>query len=262
VIFGIIGARLYHVIDQWAVYSSDPLRIVLPPYSGLGLYGGVFGGLVGLFIYVRRQGEPFLRWADACVPAVFFGQAIARWGNFANQELYGRPTDLPWGIAIDCQHRVVTAAVDYSCARLPFGTTGFHPLFFYESALTVAGGLIALWLSRRHLARLRDGDLVALWLVGYGAVRALLEPLREGYDWTFFGLPVAILVSIGAIAAGLLLFATRSRRSPASAAARPGRDPDDGAAAAPVPAAPLPGGGAAGAAVALDERFESENSGS
>jgi phosphatidylglycerol---prolipoprotein diacylglyceryl transferase len=275
VIFGIIGARLYHVIDQWAFYSHDPLRIVLPPYSGLGLYGGVFGGLLGLFIYLRRQGEPFLRWADACVPAVFIGQAIARWGNFANQELYGRPTDLPWGIAIDCQHRVVTAAVDYSCTRLPFATTGFHPLFLYESALTLAGGLLALWLSRRHLARLRDGDLVAMWLVWYGAVRALLEPLREGYDWTFFGLPVAILVSLAAIAAGLLLFATRSRRSSSAAAPRSGRDAGEGAPGAPVPATPLPGQGGAGAAtssvgaagssdgaaVALNERLESESPG-
>jgi phosphatidylglycerol---prolipoprotein diacylglyceryl transferase len=262
VIFGIIGARLYHVIDQWSAYASDPLRIVLPPYSGLGLYGGIFGGLLGLFIYLRRQREPFLRWADACVPAVFFGQAIARWGNFFNQELYGRPTDLPWGIAIDCEHRVVTAAVDYSCARLPFATTGFHPLFFYESMLTLAGGLLALWLGRRFLARLRDGDLVAMWLIWYGVVRAVLEPLREGYDWTFFGFPVAIIVSGGAIVAGLLLLATRSRRSSSGARITRAWDADDGAAGAGVPAAPTPAPGAAGAAVALEEPRESEGSGS
>jgi phosphatidylglycerol---prolipoprotein diacylglyceryl transferase len=261
VVFGIIGARLYHVIDQWSAYAGDPLRIVLPPYSGLGLYGGVFGGLLGLFIYLRRQSEPFLRWADACVPAVFVGQAMARWGNFFNQELYGRPTDLPWGIAIDCEHRVVTAAVDYSCARLPFATTGFHPLFLYESMLTLAGGLLALWLGRRFLARLRDGDLVALWLIWYGVVRALLEPLREGYDWTFFGFPVAIIVSGGAIVAGLLLLATRSRRSSLGLAPRRW-DADDGAAAVGVPVAPSPAPGAAGAAVALEEPRESEGSGS
>jgi phosphatidylglycerol---prolipoprotein diacylglyceryl transferase len=244
VLFGIVGARLYHVIDQWDVYSRDLLRIVLPPYSGLGLFGGVFGGLLGLFLIVRRQGQPFLRWADACVPALFIGQAIARWGNFANQELYGRPTDLPWGIAIDCEHRVVTAAIDYSCARLPFSTTGFHPLFFYESALTLAGAVVALWLSRRHLARLRDGDLVGLWLVWYGAVRAVLEPFREGYDWTFFGVPVAILVSAVAIGAGLLLVVTRSRRSPSEALpGDAGNDAGDGHSRARDPGDPSPGRG-------------------
>jgi phosphatidylglycerol---prolipoprotein diacylglyceryl transferase len=263
VLFGIVGARLYHVVDQWAVYSRDPLRVVLPPYSGLALYGGIFGGLLGLFVYLRRQGQPFLRWADACVPAVFIGQAIARWGNFANQELYGRPTDLPWGIAIDCQHRVVTAAVDYSCARLPFATTGFHPLFLYESALTLAGAALALWLSRRRLHYLRDGDLVAFWLIWYGAVRALLEPLREGYDWTFFGVPVAIIVSLAAILAGVVLLTTRGRRASSAEPPVVGRDePDLGEAGAGVPAPVRPGGGGAAAAVAVEEPRERHAPGS
>ncbi len=130
VVAGIIGARLYHVIDQWQRYQNDLLAIVLPPYSGLGIYGGIAGGLVGLFLYSRRRGFPFLPWVDALVPSLFIGQAIARWGNFFNQELYGPPTDLPWGIQIECVHRVAA----YPCSQFPFETTGFVPLFFYEAS--------------------------------------------------------------------------------------------------------------------------------
>jgi len=217
VVAGLIGARVYHVIDQWQLYKDDWSRIILPPYSGLALYGGVFGGMVGAFIYTRRHHEPFLRWADVAIPALFFGQAIARWGNYANQELYGPPTNLPWGIAIDCAHRVAA----YLCpgdANLVAGQVpvpadaAFQPLFFYESSLTFLGGLVALYLLTRLAARLRDGDLLAFWLIWYGLVRASLETLRLSYDFTFFGLPVAILLGLGAAASGAVLLALNHRR--------------------------------------------------
>jgi phosphatidylglycerol:prolipoprotein diacylglycerol transferase len=212
---GLIGARLYHVIDQWAVYSDDPLRIILPPYSGLGLYGGVIGGIVALLIYTRRRGQPFPAWGDAAVPALLLGQAIARWGNFFNQELYGPPTDLPWGIAIECQYRVAAA---YPCSSYPVESTGFHPLFFYESAANLVGALFAIWLARRFSHRLRDGDLMAFWFIWYGAVRTALEPLRSAYDWTFFGVPVAMIIGIAAVLGGILFLVLRHRRPGPSAA--------------------------------------------
>jgi len=214
VALGLIGARLYHVIDQWAVYSADPLRIILPPYSGLGLYGGVIGGIVALLIYTRRRGQPFLAWADVAVPALLLGQAIARWGNFFNQELYGPPTDLPWGIAIECQYRVAA----YPCSSFPLESTGFHPLFFYESAASLIGALLATWLSRRFSHRLREGDLVAFWFIWYGAARTALEPLRSAYDWTFFDVPVAMIIGIAAILGGILFLVLRHRRPGPSAA--------------------------------------------
>ena len=207
VVCGVIGARMYHVIDQWAIYRDDLLRIVLPPYSGLALYGGVGGGIVGVFLYTRRRGQSFLRWADAAVPSLFIGQAIARWGNFFNQELYGPPTDATWGIAIDCAHRVAA----YPCSTFPLATTGFHPLFFYESALTLSGGLVALWLGRRLAARLRDGDLLSLWFIWYGVVRALLETFREGWNWVVGDIPVAILISLVVIGLGVASIAWRHR---------------------------------------------------
>ena len=212
VICGLIGARLYHVIDQWQLYKDDLLAIVLPPYSGLALYGGVIGGLVGLVIYTRRRGIPTLRWADTVVPALFFGQAIARWGNYANQELYGPPTSAPWAIAIDCAHRVAA----YACP--PLGTVppgaGFHPLFFYESALTFTGGVVALLLLSRAGRRLRDGDLMAFWLIWYGLVRSYLETFRLTYDFTFFGAPVAVLLGLSATVVGVAILAWNHRERP------------------------------------------------
>jgi phosphatidylglycerol:prolipoprotein diacylglycerol transferase len=209
VLLGIVGARLYHVIDEWETYASNPLAIVLPPYSGLALYGGVAGGIVGVVLFARRRGLPVVRGMDAAVPSLFLGQAIARWGNFFNQELYGPPTDLPWGIAIDCAHRVV----EWSCDRFPVESTGFHPLFLYESLLTLAGAGVALWLSRRRFAALRDGDLMALWFVWYGAARIALEGFRTGYNWTIGGVPTATLLGAVAILLGVALFVTRDRRS-------------------------------------------------
>jgi phosphatidylglycerol:prolipoprotein diacylglycerol transferase len=200
-ILGIVGARLYHVIDQWGtLYAHDPIRIFLPPYSGLAIYGGIVGGLLGIAFHARRNHLRLWLWADIAVPALFFGQAIGRWGNFFNQELYGPPTSLPWGIAIQCQYRVAA----YPCSTFPFETTGFHPLFFYESVLSLLGGIIALWVGRRFAHRLREGDLVSFWLIWYGIVRSALEPLRDGYNWTFFGVPVAIIIGVGAIGGGLL----------------------------------------------------------
>jgi phosphatidylglycerol:prolipoprotein diacylglycerol transferase len=208
VVAGIIGARLYHVIDQWPRYQNDLLAIVLPPYSGLGIYGGIAGGLVGLFLYSRRRGFPFLPWVDVLVPSLFIGQAIARWGNFFNQELYGPPTDLPWGIQIECVHRVAA----YPCTEFPFETTGFVPLFFYEGTLSLIGGLLALWIGRRFVDRLRPGDLFSFWLVWYGVVRAYLETYRAGWNWAVDGIPVATAVSITIIVIGVATFLWRHRR--------------------------------------------------
>jgi len=198
-VFALVGARLYHVIDQWERYAADPLQAVLPPYSGLGLYGGIFGAAIGIWVYVRGKGIPIGRALDVVVPGTLFAQGIARWGNFFNQELYGPPTDLPWGITIDCAHRVAA----YSCERYPLETTGFHPLFFYESVLTIAGGFIALYIARHFADRLLDGDLASFWMIWYGGVRLLLETFREGWNWTVLGVPTAMLIGLVLIVAGL-----------------------------------------------------------
>ena len=207
-VLALVGGRLYHVIDQWGpIYSLDPLKAILPPYSGLGLYGGVAGAALGIFIYTRWKGLPLRLALDTVIPGTLFAQGIARWGNFFNQELYGPPTDAPWGIAIDCAHRVAA----YPCSAFPFETTGFHPLFFYESSLDILGGLIALYLSRRFLARLQPGDLAAFWGIWYGSVRGLLEFFREGWNWTLGPIPTAQLVGLIVIGVGIAWIAWNHR---------------------------------------------------
>ena len=206
-VLGLIGARAYHVIDQWQLYRDDLLKIVLPPYTGLAFYGGLAGGLLGMVLYTRRKGMPLWTWADVAAPAALLGVAIGRWGNFLNQELYGPPTDLPWGIAIECDKRVPT----WPCGAFPFETTGFHPLFFYESLWSFVGVAFLLWLARRYAGWLRPGDLTLIYLMWYGAERFVLEFFRAGYNFTFFALPVTQVIAGPLIVVAWAIFLARHR---------------------------------------------------
>ena len=205
-IAAVIGGRLYHVIDQWALYQDDPIKIILPPYSGLGAYGGLLTGTLALFAYTRYKDLSFWRWVDIVAPAVFLMQAIARWGNFFNQELYGPPTTLPWGIPIDCAHRVAT----YPCDQFPVETTRFHPLFLYESISGLVGMLVLLWIGQRFRHRLRPGDIAMLFFIWYGLVRFGLETLRSE-NWTFFGVPTAQVVSLAFVVGAVVVLFWRHR---------------------------------------------------
>ncbi len=207
----LVGGRLYHVIDQWPRFQDNLLLIVLPPYSGLGVYGGIATGTIAAFLFIRWRRQPFWRWADVIAPGVFVMQAVGRWGNFFNQELYGPPTTLPWGIAIDCAHRVGDHGIpQWPCADYPVETTGFQPLFLYESLSGILGAITLLWIARGWGPRMRPGDIFLLWLVWYAVVRFALETLRTG-NWTVFGLPTAMIISVLAILGALLLLAVRHR---------------------------------------------------
>ena len=209
-IAALIGGRLYHVIDQWGLYKDDPLKIVLPPYSGLGVYGGILTGTIAVIVITRLWKQSFWKWTDVIATGLFVMQAVGRWGNFFNQELYGPPTNLPWGIAIDCAHRVSDhGIVQYACPAFP-ETTFFHPLFLYESISGIVGAFTLLWIARRWGARMRPGDLFFIFLIWYAVVRFLLETLRTG-NWTFFGLPTAMLVSIVIVVGSLIALAFRHR---------------------------------------------------
>ena len=189
-----MGGRLYHVIDQWgAIYSQDPIKAILPPYAGLGLYGGVAGAMLGLLIYTRWKKFRCPLALDMVVAGALFAQGIARWGNFFNQELYGPPTDLPWGIAIDCappRRRMAVRALPRGDDRLP------PALLLRVDRSTSCGGLVALFISRRYLARLQPGDLAAFWLIWYGSTRSILETFRSGWNWTLGGIATAQIIGI------------------------------------------------------------------
>jgi phosphatidylglycerol:prolipoprotein diacylglycerol transferase len=211
-IAALIGGRLYHVIDQWQLYAPHPITAILPltvqadgsyafaGFTGLGVPGGIIVGSVAGWAYVRRTRQSFWRWADVVAPGLFVMQAIGRWGNFFNQELYGPPTTLPWGIQIDAAHRVG----DYvDLVRYPVATTHFHPLFLYESLSGIVGALVLVWLARRRSSRLIPGDLLLIFFVWYGLTRFALEGLRTG-NWTFFGIPTAQIVTLGFILFGVI----------------------------------------------------------
>lgn len=229
-IAALIGGRAYHVIDQWALYQDDLAKIVLPPYSGLGVYGGLATGLLTVILYTRWKKLPFWTWADIIAPALFVMQAIGRLGNFFNQELYGTPTTLPWGIAIECQHRIVA----YPCTTYPFETTFFQPLFLYEALSGLIGAVTLLWIGRRFRDRLRPGDLLILFFVWYASVRFLLEPLRSD-NWVLGDIPTAQLASLVFIGGALLVFAIRHRP------AGPGGGTGDAARVDPADPDPDPG---------------------
>jgi phosphatidylglycerol:prolipoprotein diacylglycerol transferase len=212
----LIGGRLYHVIDQFNAcppavpdgpcYSQNLLKIVLPPYSGLGVYGGLVTGTIAAIAYARYQHIDFWAYTDAVAPGLFAMQAVGRWGNFFNQELYGPPTNLPWGIAIDCAHRVAP----WTCDGYPLATTHFQPLFLYESISGILGAAVLIWLARRRPAWYRKGDLLLIFFVWYALVRFLLENLRTG-NWRLEGIPTAQLFSILFAAGALFVFWYRHR---------------------------------------------------
>jgi len=211
----VIGGRLYHVIHEWNAcavgepcYSENILKIFLPPYAGLGLYGGVLGAAIGILIYTRWKKISLPIALDVVIPGALLAQGIARWGNFFNQELYGPPTDLPWGIAIECQYRIP----QYPCSTYPFETTGFHPLFFYESALDILGAAIALFIVARFLPRLRPFDIAAFWGIWYGSTRAVLETFRAGWDWTLGGIATAQWIGLVLVIVGIVAIAYNHRR--------------------------------------------------
>jgi phosphatidylglycerol---prolipoprotein diacylglyceryl transferase len=202
-ILGVIGARIYHVIHQWDFYAANPSLIPQVWLGGLAITGAVVGGMLGVWLYTRSAGLSTLRWFDIFATAVLLGQAIGRLGNYVNQELYGPPTTLPWGIPIDAAHRVGEWT---NLAKYPVDITRFVPLFAYEALLNLVGLGLILWISRRFAHRLYDGDIFLIYLMWYGVVRTYLETYRT-QNWVIAGIPTAIWIGVGAfvLAGGLLV---------------------------------------------------------
>lgn len=174
---GIVGARIYHVVDYWErYYSHNLIKIVYLWEGGLGIWGAVGGGLmVALaYYYINRDRFKFklLRLMDIVLFGVPLGQAIGRWGNFVNNELYGRPTNLPWGI------------------NVPNVDGRVHPLFAYESFLNLL--LFGIFLRMVNRKGVRPGLISGVYLIGYGLIRLWLEGMRpETMIWKWMGLGVA-----------------------------------------------------------------------
>ncbi len=167
--FGIIGGRIYHVITSPRPYfgeGGDPLRAFAIWEGGLGIWGAIFFGGVGAWIACRRRGIPLPAFADAIAPGLLVAQAIGRLGNWFNQELYGKPTDLPWGLEIDPSYR--------QNGFEAFET--FHPTFLYELLWNLAAAAVVIWADRRF--RLSHGRAFALYVALYCTGRLWIELLR------------------------------------------------------------------------------------
>ncbi|MBM9460522.1 prolipoprotein diacylglyceryl transferase [Nocardioides sp. zg-536] len=178
--FGIVGARLYHVATDWRGYfgeGGDPVSVLYIWQGGLGVWGGIALGAVGAWIGARRKGIRVAPLLDALAPGVLVGQAIGRWGNWFNQELYGRPTDLPWALEIDRQH--YTGAYEqqlYDNNQQLTDVATFHPTFLYECLWNLAAFALIIWLDRRF--RLGHGRVVAVYVMAYTLGRGWIEYLR------------------------------------------------------------------------------------
>lgn len=191
VIAGVIGARLYHVITDWHRFDDNLGAIPKIWEGGLGIPGGLLAGVpVGMWM-ARRHGVAIADAATCAAPAIPLAQAIGRWGNWFNQELFGGPTDLPWALEIDAEHLP---------DGYPVGTT-FHPAFLYESLWNLALCGVLVWIDRRW--SIRRGGLLALYVVGYAVGRLWVEGLRIDPANEFGGLRVNQWVSLVAIGAGL-----------------------------------------------------------
>ena len=177
-IAGIIGARLWHVFTPSASniaagvttenYLKNPMEILALRKGGLGIPGGIIGGVIAMMVYCKVKKLNFWQWADFIAPGLLIAQSIGRWGNFVNQEVYGRPTNLPWGILIDPQHRM----------RGFEAVEKYHPLFLYESLLSLIGAGLLVLIGDKFKDKLYKGDLFLGYLIWYPITRFLLEFLR------------------------------------------------------------------------------------
>ena len=165
---GVIGARLYHVATEWERFSHSPQDILLIWKGGLGVPGGILLGTIVALVVSRRRGIDghSLLWAAA--PAIPVAQAIGRWGNWWNQELFGRPTSLPWGLEIDADK---VASAGYAPGTL------FHPTFLYESLWNLGLAALLVAIGWRFMYR-KPARLLALYCIGYGIGRFWIEGLR------------------------------------------------------------------------------------
>ena len=204
--FGIIGGRLYHVITDHQLYFGPngagwmaTLRIW---DGGLGIWGAVALGALGAWIAARRAGVLLPPVADAIAPGIVVAQAMGRWGNYFNQELFGAPTDVPWALQIDAAHRPA------GYEQYPT----FHPTFLYESLWLIGVAIVIVWADRRF--RLGHGRVFALYVFLYCSGRLWIELLRVDTANTVLGLRINVWTSIVVGAGALVYFVISARRRP------------------------------------------------
>ncbi len=201
--FGMVGGRLYHVITTPGPYfgdGGDPVQAFAVWKGGLGIWGAILLGGVGAWIACRRRGIPLPPMADALAPGIVLAQAIGRWGNWFNQELYGKATDLPWAVKIDAEHS-------------PDGVAGtYHPTFLYESLWCVGVAVLVIWSDRRF--KLGHGRAFALYVAAYTVGRFWIEYLRIDEAEHVLGMRLNNWTSIVVFAGALAYIYVSARKHP------------------------------------------------
>ncbi|HEV7183917.1 MAG: prolipoprotein diacylglyceryl transferase [Actinomycetales bacterium] len=216
---GIVGARAYHVFTHPADYffpGADLLKTLYIWEGGNAIFGALLAGAVGAYIGCRVSGIRFWSFADALAPALLLAQSLGRFGNYFNQELFGLPTNLPWGLQIDAGNKAIPVG-------LPDNTL-FQPLFLYEIIWNIIGILVILWLERKF--QLRWGKTFALYLIWYGLGRSYLESIRiDPSEFSFLGIQSNVWAAFGAVVLGVVIFIVQTRRHPGlePGVYRPGR---------------------------------------
>ena len=196
IIFGLLGARLYSVILDWSYYATNPGQIIAVWNGGLAIQGGIASGVIAAWIYLRKKNQSFWQWADLAAPALPLGQAFGRWGNYFNQEIFGRPTNLPWGIPIEIQNR----SAEFLTSEY------FHPTFLYESILSLLNFIILLLVFKNKLGKWTPGQVGVLYLINYSVIRIAMELLRTDSVPKIFGLRVTMLTSVVMLGLAVCLF--------------------------------------------------------
>lgn len=208
---GLVGGRIYHVITSPEAYfgeGGEPLKAFAIWEGGLGIWGAVALGAVGAWIACRHRGWSFASFADAVAPGVLFAQALGRLGNWFNNELYGGPTDLPWGLTIHAWNQSAgRARLDEAGDPIVLGT--FHPTFLYEALWCIAAGVLILALDR--VKDLAAGQVAALYLMLYTLGRFFIEMMRTDEANTFLGQRINVWVSLVVFLLGAFLY-WRARR--------------------------------------------------
>ncbi|HWS57066.1 MAG TPA: prolipoprotein diacylglyceryl transferase [Actinotalea sp.] len=205
--FGILGGRLYHVISSPDAYfgpGGDPIKALYVWEGGLGIWGAIALGAVGAWIGARRQGVNVVVFADAAAPGLLVAQAIGRLGNWFNQELFGGPTTLPWGLEIDVANPSFPDG-------LPADTL-FHPTFLYEMVWNLAAAALLIWLDRRY--RWGHGRVFWAYVMAYTAGRLWIEMLRIDPAHTILGQRLNVWTSIVVGLGALVAFVVVGRRHP------------------------------------------------
>lgn len=203
---GMLGARLWYVVNATLggskYYIENPLQILNTTQGGLHFYGGLLFGAIALILYARKHKVDLWLFLDSVAPAVFIGQAAARPANFINQELYGPPTNLPWGIKIDAAHRL-SQWQDLNI--FPVETTRFHPTFAYEILWNLLAAEFLLLLGRQYEEKIRPGVIFYGWLTLSGIGRVVIElwrpdqPRIPGTNFSYTSLIATLMTIFGAI---------------------------------------------------------------